>query len=245
MATTEHSTDIQGEIIEYTLRRSDQATQVRIDAGLQGITVVVPSNQEVDPEAVLAEKASWVLKQRDRYARYRSQIPDRRFEEGEEFPILGTDRELVVGNVLFSHVTDTEIRLSKSKVEETSIREELEVVYREEARRHFTKRALHFSDVLGVNYDRLQIRNQKTRWGSYSPRTGTLSLNFRLLMAPSDVVDYVIVHELAHAEHPNHGPRFWRLVEQHVPDYEAKNEWLKENGTRLVFAGSGVQPELQ
>jgi predicted metal-dependent hydrolase len=90
------------------------------------------------------------------------------------------------------------------------------------------------------NYEQIQIRNQKTCWGSYSQRTGTLSLNFRLLMAPPDIVDYVMVHELAHAEHPNHGARFWRLVEQHVPDYEEKDEWLKENGTRLLFDGSSV-----
>jgi predicted metal-dependent hydrolase len=59
-------------------------------------------------------------------------------------------------------------------------------------------------------------------------------------MAPPDIVDYVMVHELAHAEHPNHGARFWRLVEQHVPDYEEKDEWLKKNGTRLLFDGSSV-----
>lgn len=57
-------------------------------------------------------------------------------------------------------------------------------------------------------------------------------------MAPPDVVDYVIVHELAHAGHPNPGPRSWRLVDQHVGDYEAKDEWLKENGMRLVSDGS-------
>jgi hypothetical protein len=91
---------------------------------------------------------------------------------------------------------------------------------------------------MGVRHEQIQIRNQKTRWGSYSPKTGTLSLNFRLLMAPEEIIDYVLVHELAHAEHPNHGPRFWRLVEQYVPDYEAKNEWLKENGPRLVFRSS-------
>jgi predicted metal-dependent hydrolase len=88
---------------------------------------------------------------------------------------------------------------------------------------------------LGVGYEQIQIRNQKTRWGSYSTKTGTLSLNLRLLMAPPDVIDYVIVHELAHAEHPNHGARFWRLVERHVPGCESKDEWLEENGTRLVF----------
>ena len=93
---------------------------------------------------------------------------------------------------------------------------------------------------MGVDCAQIQIRNQRTRWGSFSQRTGTLSLNFRLLMAPPDVIDYVIVHELAHADHPNHGSRFWRLVERHVPDYGAKNEWLKENGTLLIFNDSSV-----
>ena len=167
-------------------------------------------------------------------------MPERRFEEGEDFPVLGTERTVVVGQALFSHITDEKIHLDPEAVNDTSFKEELERLYRAEAQRYFTERAEHFSDVLGVTYEQIQIRNQKTRWGSYSQRTGTLSLNFRLLMAPPDIIDYVIVHELAHAEHPNHGPRFWRLVEQHVPDYEAKNEWLKENGATLVFDGSSL-----
>jgi len=232
--------DLQGEAVAYQVRRSEKASQVRIDVGLGGITLVVPEGRNVDPDEVLLEKADWVLKHRDRYARYRAQMPDRRFEEGETFPVLGTDRTVVVGQALFSHVSGEKIHLDVEAVDDTSIKEELERLYREEARRHFTERADHFSGVLGVSYEQIQIRNQKTRWGSYSTKTGTLSLNFRLLMAPPDIIDYVIVHELAHAEHPNHGPRFWRLVGQHVPDYESKNEWLKENGTRLIFDGSSA-----
>jgi len=234
MSTT-RTANLHGEAVTYEVRRSEQASQARIDAGLEGITLVLPSGLEADPDEIITEKADWVLRQRDKYARYREQMPERRFEEGETFPVLGTERKVVVDNVLFSHVDGDHIYLDASAVTETSIKEELEQLYREEARRHFTERAEHYAEVLGVTYDQIQIRNQKTRWGSYSTKTGTLSLNFRLLMAPPDVVDYVLVHELAHAEHPNHGPRFWRLVEQHVPDYEAKNEWLKENGTRLVF----------
>lgn len=240
MPTSERTVDIQGEAVAYELRRSKKASQIRIDAGLDGITLVVPEGRDVDPDEVLLEKAEWVLKQKDRFARYRAQMPERQFEEGETFPVLGSERTVVVGDALFSHITEEEIHLDPSKVDATSIREELERLYREEARRYFTERPDHFSEVLGVRYEQIQIRNQKTRWGSYSARTGTLSLNFRLLMAPPDVIDYVIVHELAHAKHPNHGPRFWRLVERHVPDYEAKNEWLKENGTRLIFDGSSI-----
>jgi predicted metal-dependent hydrolase len=130
---------------------------------------------------------------------------------------------------------EDEIQLSASRVESTSIRDELEHLYRKTAREHFTTRADHFCKVMGADYEQIQIRNQKTRWGSYSPSTGTLSLNFRLLMAPPDVIDYVIVHELAHEEHPNHGPRFWRLVAQQVPDYQERGEWLSEKGHLLTF----------
>jgi predicted metal-dependent hydrolase len=240
MNEAERTTKIRGELVGYSLVHSSKANQVRIDVGLEGVTLVVPNERDVDPNKVLSEKGDWVLKQKDRFARYRAQMPERRFEDGEDFPVLGTERTVVVGEALFSHINEETIHLDAEAVEDTSIKEELERLYREEARRHFTERAEHFSEVLGVTYEQIQIRNQKTRWGSYSQRTGTLSLNFRLLMAPPDIVDYVIVHELAHAEHPNHGPRFWRLVEQHVPDYEAKNEWLKENGMRLIFDGSAV-----
>jgi hypothetical protein len=227
--------NIQNETVSYRVRRSKQASKVRIDADLDGITVVVPEGVDVDTETVLQDNAEWVLRQRDKYERYRAQMPERRFEEGETFPVLGTECEVVVGEALFSHVAGDNIHLAQERVEETSLRDELERLYREEARRHFTARADHFAEKMGVRHEQIQIRNQKTRWGSYSPKTGTLSLNFRLLMAPPEVVDYVLVHELAHAEHPNHGPRFWRLVEQYVPDYEAKNEWLKENGVKLVL----------
>jgi predicted metal-dependent hydrolase len=213
MSTT-RTANLLGEAVTYEVRRSEEASQARIDVGLDGTTLVIPAEREVDPDDIMVEKADWVLKQRDKYARYRAQMPERRFEEGETFPVLGTEREVVVENVLFSLVDGDHIYLESSAVEKTSIKDELKCLYREEARRHFTERAEHFAEVLGVTYKQIQIRNQKTRWGSYSTKTRTLSLNFRLLMAPPDVIDYVIVHELAHAEHPNHGSRFWRLVEQ-------------------------------
>ena len=165
----------------YEVRRSTKASQIRIDAGMDGITLVVPEGRDVDPDEVLLEKGDWVLKQKDRFARYRAQMPERRFEQGEDFPVLGIQRTVVVGQALFSHITDEKIHLDAEAVDDTSIKEELERLYREEARRHFTERAEHFSEVLGVTYEQIQIRNQKTRWGSYSQRTGTLSLNFRLL----------------------------------------------------------------
>ncbi|CBH22740.1 Conserved hypothetical protein containing DUF45 (plasmid) [Salinibacter ruber M8] len=232
---TTRTVTLKGETVAYQVRRSAEASQIRIDSGMDGIRLVLPVDSTADPDAIMEEKAGWVLEKQARYARFREERPERRFEEGEEFPILGTGRHVEVQRISEPEVTEDAIRLPESRVESTSIREVLEEVYREEARSYFTQRADHFCEEMGASYDQIQIRNQKTRWGSYSQRTGTLSLNFRLLMAPPEVVDYVIVHELAHAEHPNHGRRFWRLVAGHVPRYEKLDDWLDENGHRLVF----------
>ncbi len=90
-----------------------------------------------------------------------------------------------------------------------------------------------------LDYDGVQIRNQRTRWGSCSTN-GTISLNWRLLMAPPEVIDYVVVHELAHLREPNHTDAFWSLVAEYIPRYETHEDWLEENSTRLVFSADDL-----
>ena len=87
--------------------------------------------------------------------------------------------------------------------------------------------------VLGVSYRRIEVRDQKTRWGSCSTR-GTLSFNWRLVLAPFEVLDYVVVHELCHLVEPNHSRRFWRLLETRRPGYRAQSEWLDRYGPELL-----------
>jgi predicted metal-dependent hydrolase len=89
------------------------------------------------------------------------------------------------------------------------------------------------ADALGVHYDRIEIRDQRSRWGSCSTR-GTLSFNWRLVLAPFEVLDYVVVHELCHLREPNHSRRFWRLVESRRPDWRVQREWLNEHGPELL-----------
>ena len=86
---------------------------------------------------------------------------------------------------------------------------------------------------LGVAHKAIRIRDQRTLWGSCSPR-GTLSFNWRLVLAPFDVLDYVVVHELCHLREPNHSRRFWRLVEEHRPHWRAQRDWLHEHGAELL-----------
>jgi predicted metal-dependent hydrolase len=87
--------------------------------------------------------------------------------------------------------------------------------------------------ALGVAVSRIEVRDQRTRWGSCSTR-GTLSFNWRLVLAPLDVLDYVVVHEVCHLREPNHSHRFWGLVESRRPAWRAQRDWLREHGPELL-----------
>lgn len=108
----------------------------------------------------------------------------------------------------------------------------LEHRYRDAARAKITARVEYYHSVTGGHYTSIAIRDQKTRWGSCSS-LGTLSFNYRLIFAPSKVLDYVVVHELCHLTHMNHSKNFWGMVERIMPDYKEYRQWLKEHGCEL------------
>lgn len=95
------------------------------------------------------------------------------------------------------------------------------------------ERAAHYASYVGMPYGRITIRNQRTRWGSCSSK-GNLSFNCLLMLAPPEVVDYVVVHELCHLKEMNHSKAFWSLVERILPNYQNSRKWLKDNGPRLI-----------
>lgn len=97
------------------------------------------------------------------------------------------------------------------------------------------ERAAYFAEKIGVAYGRITIRNQKTRWGSCSSK-GNLNFNCLLMLAPPEVLDYVVVHELCHRKEMNHSDRFWHEVERVLPDYRRWQKWLKDNGGRLLLS---------
>ncbi len=104
-----------------------------------------------------------------------------------------------------------------------------EAFYREQAARVLRERAAYFAAQMGVSYARITIRGQKTRWGSCSSK-GNLNFNWKLMLCPREVQDYVVVHELAHLKEMNHSPAFYREVERILPDYRRQIQWLRVYG---------------
>ena len=103
---------------------------------------------------------------------------------------------------------------------------------REAARAKLEERLAHWSAKVGVDFGRVSVRDQKTRWGSCSSK-GDLSFNWRLVFAPQAVLDYVVIHELAHRREMNHSKRFWAIVAEYSPDYREHRRWLHENHRAL------------
>ena len=103
----------------------------------------------------------------------------------------------------------------------------------EEALKVIPERVEYFAKVIGVTYGKITVRNQKTRWGSCSSK-GNLNFNCLLMLAPPEVLDYVVVHELCHRKQMNHSKAFWLEVEKVLPDYKEARKWLKEEGSQMI-----------
>ena len=103
---------------------------------------------------------------------------------------------------------------------------------RQKAKEVIRARVEYYAPKMGVTYKRIFIKEQKTRWGSCSA-AGNLNFNWKLILIDEELLDYVVVHELAHRKEMNHSPRFWRVVEDTMPEYRKYQKWLKENGRGL------------
>ena len=108
----------------------------------------------------------------------------------------------------------------------------LERIYRKRAKERLLEQTAYFAKIMNVTYGTVRLSSARTRWGSCSAR-GNLNFHWKLILMPPEVLDYVVVHELAHRREMNHSPRFWAIVEKVLPDYKERRRWLKENGATV------------
>jgi predicted metal-dependent hydrolase len=219
------------EDLDYTIRRSARARRIRVRVGPDaGVEVVLPARAAKREAALaVAELRPWIEKRvaEARAARARLEAPP------GTVPFLGAHLRLRHdGGRTRVHRSGDELRVPAA-----CPREALERWYRAQARTEIAARLDAATATLGRPYTTLAIRNQRTRWGSCSA-TGAMSFNWRLLLAPEPILDYVVWHEACHLVVMDHSARFWVLVERHVPAYREPRRWLRQNGAALVLPGA-------
>jgi predicted metal-dependent hydrolase len=213
---------------EYTVARSPRARRVRVSVDADGQVVVTLPRRAPARAATEAvrELAPWIERRRRALRRAAAEVE----RTPGTVPYLGRELRLVPqpgrervhrrGDVLLVPTGDA--------------RPALERWYRRQARAEIAPRLDAAVARAGTRYSGLTIRAQKTRWASCSS-TGAMSFNWRLLLAPEAVLDYVVEHEVCHIEIMDHSPRFWALLESRVPDWREHSRWLRRYGSTLTL----------
>lgn len=230
--------DVRGIGVPVEVRRHAGARRLtlRVSKTRRAVVVTVPDHCRMDEAGrFLNSHLDWV---RERLGRVPAPVP---FEDGEEIPFRGHTHRIcftgpgrgraVVRVVRPSASGDELHRLEVSGAPEHASRR-LRDWLMAQAHADLDARVSFHARSLGVRARRITLRDQTTRWGSCSAN-GLLSFSWRLVLAPAFVLDYVAAHEVAHLREMNHGPRFWRLVEQSVPLLEDAKTWLRQEGTEL------------
>ena len=222
---------IDGQAVDYHLRRSTRRT-VGFSIDHRGLRVGAPVRARLgDIERLIHQHGRWVL---DKLAAWRDRPAPRRFEvtAGTEIFVLGAPL-----TVEFTPIGRRRWQFGPGRLYlRTDLAADahalLEEALRDKARTLFAERLAHHAPRLGVATPPLRLSSARTRWGSCNHRGG-ISLNWRLILMPLPVVDYVVCHELAHLKEMNHSPRFWSVVEQLCPDWRALRTELRQHARQL------------
>jgi predicted metal-dependent hydrolase len=214
--------------LPYTIRRSARARRVRVTVGGDGEVIVTLPKKAAERRAAEAvrELRPWIDRRRSALERAAEEVA----REAGTLPYLGTTLRVVPepgrervhrrGDVLLVPPGDAT--------------DAIERWYRRRARAEIGPRLDAATARAGTAYKGLTIRGQRTRWASCSSN-GAMSFNWRLLLAPEGVLDYVIEHEVCHLEVMDHSPRFWALLESRVPGWQEPAGWLRRYGSTLVL----------
>jgi predicted metal-dependent hydrolase len=216
---------------DYTVRRSDRArrVRVRVDPRSGEVEVVLPRRAAArEAASAVVELRGWIARRRAEVAVAQARVAAR---EGT-VPYLGVDLLLRAepGRTRVHRRGDVLLVPSDAAAAHAAI----ERWYRRQARAEIAPRLDAAAAAVGKSYTKLTVRDQRTRWGSCSS-SGAMSFNWRLLLAPDAVLEYVVRHEACHLAVMDHSPRFWGLMGGVMPGYELPRRWLRDHGATLVL----------
>jgi predicted metal-dependent hydrolase len=203
-------------------------------------TITVSAPQYLDEESIrtiVQKKARWILEKQEQIKRRRDSHPAKEYVSGESFPYLGREYRLKIIRSSLEHKNRCRLvneRLlveidgkAEGKEEKTVVKNALMDWYREEAEKKIFERINYYTRLIGKQPKSIKIRSHKRQWGSCSGN-GNVRFNWKIIMTPISVLDYVIVHELCHLIYPHHSSQFWQKVQSIIPDYKKKRDLLKE-----------------
>ena len=230
-----HTVELNRVSVAYLLVRSSRRS-IGMEVSAQGLTVRAPLRaSHTVIESVLREKTRWILqKLSDRAVRVDS-TPRVHWQDGSSMPFLGGELQLRLhpqaprtGELLSIGPQRWVLHL-RADVEASAeqVRAVVAAWWLRHARQLLTERLQHYAPAMGVQWRSLRLSNARTRWGS-AKADGSIMLNWRLLHYRLPVLDYVVIHELAHLRHMDHSPHFWAVVESVCPDYLQLRQALKQ-----------------
>jgi predicted metal-dependent hydrolase len=217
--------------IDHLIRSKRRTMSLEINK--DGSLTVRAPRRAADGEisAFVNSKKDWIIKKQFQADQRAREAPPKQFVEGEQFLYLGISYPLeIVNRQAVPLVLNGKFTLrAESPVISIQV---FEKWYREQAAKKIKPRTDTLAKNNGFEYTIIRINGAKTHWGSCGPK-GSLNFPWRLVMAPEEVIDYVIVHELVHLRVRNHSRRYWQAVKGIMPDYKIRLKWLQENGHRL------------
>lgn len=233
-------------VIEYDLFHSSRRRTMELSV-YEGdrLRAVVPNYVTEDQvNRFIRERAGWI-EQRLKEAQVRQRfLNSRKYETGHEFLFLGKHYPL---SVQYAQIKRPRMKfdeagwtielfqgIAQAQVPEI-VKARLIVWYRGQAMEVFGGRVFYFARHMGLEPLKVCVRAQKQVWGTCRYGDKQISLNWKLIMAPLEVIDYVVVHELAHLRHPNHSKKFWAVVETVLPEYQVSEEWLKAHRLEMML----------
>ncbi|ADY54547.1 protein of unknown function DUF45 [Syntrophobotulus glycolicus DSM 8271] len=229
-----------GQIIEYEMYKSNRAKRLCFSVHDFKLRVAVPKSVTYEDARKYIEENSDLLAKKLNllkgfHSSYQFVTGEKLFYRGRFYPLKIVYADLINGYAAFKgsqiYVFLPECIPSENKP--NSIRAVLREWYVNQAEKILPDMVDYYSKVMGLSYGKVKIKDQKTRWGSCSSK-GNLNFNWRIIMAPNQVVAYVIIHELSHLRSMNHSGTFWKEVRNYMPEYERWRLWLRDYGQLLM-----------
>jgi predicted metal-dependent hydrolase len=217
--------------IDQLVRSRRRTVSLEIDPSGKLIVRAPLHATQAEIEALVAGKHNWIQDKQHQAIARRLESPQKQFQPGEKFLFLGKVYPMkVVQHQAEPLVLNGAFLLAARQREKA--RAVFENWYRQQAAQVIKPRTSDLAEQNGFQFQIIRINGAKTRWGSCGPK-GSLNFSWRLVMAPPEIIDYVIIHELVHLRVRNHSKRYWAAVNQIMPDFKQRRAWLQKNGYQL------------